>query len=401
MLVSNLPIGRRMHFITAAATMGLLVLLGVAVTRHRQRHHAHGIATKTRHVVEAAHGVLVHFEAEARAGRMTRDAGAAGRDRRRPPMRYEGSEYFWINDMQPRMVMHPIRPELDGKDLAENKDPTGKRLFVAFVDTVRKDGAGFVDYMWPKPGATSRCRRSPTSRASRRGAGSSARASIPTTWRRDPRRVRQDRRDRAAAVRRDDRRRDADRTQHRAPDHRDRRRDAARRRRATSIPRSPAFGARTRSASSPQALEVFRAQGHEAKRLAEAAAAEAGRARAPTARDGRLHGRFQQLGVRRAAHADSAAATQMKTASQSMIGTAEITRSQLAEMRTTSETSAGNLSTVAAASEEMLSSIGEIRRQIDGADRGHRPRRWTRADAAAISSTASPMPRSRSATWSS
>jgi diguanylate cyclase (GGDEF)-like protein/PAS domain S-box-containing protein len=69
-------------------------------------------------------------------------------------MRYDGSEYFWINDLQPRMVMHPVMPELDGKDLSDFTDPNGKRLFVEFVDTVRKSGAGFVEYLWPKPGLT-------------------------------------------------------------------------------------------------------------------------------------------------------------------------------------------------------------------------------------------------------
>jgi methyl-accepting chemotaxis protein len=33
------------------------------------------------------------------------------------------------------------------------KDPTGKFLFVEFVNKVKKDGKGFVDYLWPKPGA--------------------------------------------------------------------------------------------------------------------------------------------------------------------------------------------------------------------------------------------------------
>lgn len=55
--------------------------------------------------------------------------------------------------MQPAMVMHPIRPELNGKDLRENKDPDGKHLLVEFVSVVKADGAGYVDYLWPKPGA--------------------------------------------------------------------------------------------------------------------------------------------------------------------------------------------------------------------------------------------------------
>jgi len=46
-------------------------------------------------------------------------------------LRYEEKEYFWINDMQPLMIMHPYKSELDGKDLSDYKDPNGKRLFVA------------------------------------------------------------------------------------------------------------------------------------------------------------------------------------------------------------------------------------------------------------------------------
>ncbi|GLH78448.1 chemotaxis protein [Bradyrhizobium sp. SSBR45G] len=67
-------------------------------------------------------------------------------------LRYGSGDYFWINDMAPKMVMHPIKPELNGQSLADNKDPTGKRLFMEMVDVVRRQGAGVVDYMWPKPG---------------------------------------------------------------------------------------------------------------------------------------------------------------------------------------------------------------------------------------------------------
>ncbi|QTA78920.1 Methyl-accepting chemotaxis protein signailling domain-containing protein, double cache domain-containing protein [Desulfonema limicola] len=65
----------------------------------------------------------------------------------------EHQDYFWINDMRPYMVMHPYKPELDGKDLADYKDPNGKRLFVEFVKTCSENGEGFVDYYWPKYGA--------------------------------------------------------------------------------------------------------------------------------------------------------------------------------------------------------------------------------------------------------
>jgi methyl-accepting chemotaxis protein len=111
---------------------------------------------------------------------------------------------------------------------------------------------------------------------------------------------------------------------------------------------------------------VFRMQGREATRLAAAAAAEnLARERRQRAMEGftsdfssSVSGVLQTL---------SHSATKMKTASRTMIDTASSTRSQMVDVQKTSETSAGNLATVAAASEEMLSSIGEIRRQIDRA----------------------------------
>jgi methyl-accepting chemotaxis protein len=67
-------------------------------------------------------------------------------------MRYNENDYLWINDMGPRMVMHPIKPALNGKDLSGFKDPDGKTLFVEFVNVCRDKGEGTVDYLWPKPG---------------------------------------------------------------------------------------------------------------------------------------------------------------------------------------------------------------------------------------------------------
>ncbi|MEO7125345.1 MAG: cache domain-containing protein [Nakamurella sp.] len=107
----------------------------------------------TRSVVQVALGVVQYFGGLQTSGKMTQaEAQKSAIDAVRG-LRYSGQEYFWINDMHPTMVMHPIQPELDGTDLTENKDPNGKYLFVEFVTVVKAHGAGFVDYLWPKPGA--------------------------------------------------------------------------------------------------------------------------------------------------------------------------------------------------------------------------------------------------------
>ena len=69
-------------------------------------------------------------------------------------LRYGNGDYFWINDLTPTMVMHPIKPELNGKDLSDYKDPNGLLLFKAMVDVARSQGGGVVAYQWPKPGST-------------------------------------------------------------------------------------------------------------------------------------------------------------------------------------------------------------------------------------------------------
>jgi methyl-accepting chemotaxis protein len=66
-------------------------------------------------------------------------------------MRYGNGDYFWINNLS-QMIMHPVKPELIGQDVKGIKDPTGKPVFYDAALLVQRDGSGFIDYQWPKPG---------------------------------------------------------------------------------------------------------------------------------------------------------------------------------------------------------------------------------------------------------
>ncbi|MGC9194617.1 MAG: methyl-accepting chemotaxis protein [Syntrophobacteraceae bacterium] len=108
---------------------------------------------KTREVVETAWCILDFYEKQVEAKKLSLvDAKQLACDEIKD-LRYGKDEYFWIIDMLPRMVMHPIIPSLDGKDMRNVKDPTGKILNVEMVNVVKKKGAGFVEYEWPKPGS--------------------------------------------------------------------------------------------------------------------------------------------------------------------------------------------------------------------------------------------------------
>ncbi|HMK56028.1 MAG TPA: methyl-accepting chemotaxis protein [Dissulfurispiraceae bacterium] len=108
----------------------------------------------TRSVIDVAYGLIAEYDVRVQKGEFPLAEGQKRAIATIKNLRYKGSEYFWINDMHPTMIMHPTKPELDGKDLSENKDPNGKKLFIEMVNVCRDKGEGFVDYMWPKPGET-------------------------------------------------------------------------------------------------------------------------------------------------------------------------------------------------------------------------------------------------------
>ena len=134
-----------------------LVILGGAMVfslfqsyRSSEQERKAGLAQMNDNAV----AILKKYQGLEAAGTMSRDEAQAAAKAIISAMRYGGgSGYFWINDMHPTMVMHPIKPELNGSDLTQNKDPNGKFLFVEFTNVVKAGGQGFVDYYWPKPGA--------------------------------------------------------------------------------------------------------------------------------------------------------------------------------------------------------------------------------------------------------
>ena len=103
-----------------------------------------------RELTESAWNVIASFEAEEKAGRLSQKAAQEAAIAQVRNLHYgmENKDYFWIIDGQPRMVVHPYRPDLEGTDLSNFGDPEGKLLFVEMVRVVERDGAGYVNYMW-------------------------------------------------------------------------------------------------------------------------------------------------------------------------------------------------------------------------------------------------------------
>ena len=103
-----------------------------------------------RELTNSAWSILNGYQRDERAGRLTRAQAQAMATSMIELLRYgrEGKDYFWLQDMQPRMIMHPYRRDLNGQDVSSFRDPRGVRIFVEFADLVRRGREGYVEYVW-------------------------------------------------------------------------------------------------------------------------------------------------------------------------------------------------------------------------------------------------------------
>ena len=178
---ARMTVGRKIYALICLSFIGLLgiTFLGsreLASSLNQQKQ------IELQHLGEVALGIVKEEHAAAQKG----DVSAADAQKRAmarvAALRYGSNDYYWINDMHPNMVMHPIKPEMNGNDLSAYKDPNGKLLFVDFVDTVRKRRlrASFPT-SGPSRASKSRSRNCPMWSVLRPGTGSSAPASTSTT----------------------------------------------------------------------------------------------------------------------------------------------------------------------------------------------------------------------------
>ena len=106
----------------------------------------------TQELVDSSYSIIEHHYALQQKGELSEAKAKEQALSIIANMRYDTNNYFWINDFTPTMVMHPIKPQLDGKNVAGVKDPDGKALFVEMVNIIKAKGEGFVSYKWAKPG---------------------------------------------------------------------------------------------------------------------------------------------------------------------------------------------------------------------------------------------------------
>ena len=148
MWLRKLSLIQRLGVIVALVALLFIVLTAVVLNRHYEALKQKSY-DENQHLVEVVHTMLGSFAQRSDIDEVEAKQLALASVK---ALRYDGSNYFWIQDQTPTMVMHPIKPSLDGQDLRTFKDGNGKAFFIEMAQKIKAKGDGFVDYVWPLPG---------------------------------------------------------------------------------------------------------------------------------------------------------------------------------------------------------------------------------------------------------
>ena len=152
MTMRSFSISRRLWLILIVSVLMLFILAAAMLKQVNTDLYA-AKAEKTKHVVQSTSGILDYYHGLETAGTLTTEQAQKQALDTIRGLRYNQSDYFWITDLRPVMIMHPGSVKLNGQDLSAIKDPDGFAVFNEMVTLAKAKGAGMVQYRWPKPGA--------------------------------------------------------------------------------------------------------------------------------------------------------------------------------------------------------------------------------------------------------
>ncbi|SBS32299.1 Methyl-accepting chemotaxis protein 4 [Marinomonas aquimarina] len=148
MNIANIKVSQKLWGLIAIL-VSLLVIFEVDAYMGQYRSALDDRKMQVKEQVENAFSLLQYYHdqapiiGEAQAKEQALNALAA--------LRYGEGGYFWVNDYQHTLLMHPLKPQLNGKDVTNTKDASGNYHWQAMVSTVKAKGEGYVEYTYKGP----------------------------------------------------------------------------------------------------------------------------------------------------------------------------------------------------------------------------------------------------------
>ncbi|MFK7853596.1 MAG: cache domain-containing protein [Granulosicoccus sp.] len=111
---------------------------------------------QTRNAVEMVHNIVATIDEQAQRDGWSDQVAKQTALEQISRLRYgtNNTEYFWVNEIQGKLLMHPYNTKSVGKNNSRTlKDANGKLFILELLNVVSKDNSGFVNYAFPKPGS--------------------------------------------------------------------------------------------------------------------------------------------------------------------------------------------------------------------------------------------------------
>ena len=152
MLFRRFPIQHRIWFIQLLALLGMALMLFIVLKQERAS-FTELKKTELQHLTESVISQLESMQKQVDAGALTLVQAQSQAKELVRAMRFNGTDYYWIQDFKGQMLMHPIKASLEGKDITGLKDVKDKLFFASMTRQVRDKGEGSERYYWSRPGS--------------------------------------------------------------------------------------------------------------------------------------------------------------------------------------------------------------------------------------------------------
>ncbi|NMT73601.1 HAMP domain-containing protein [Stenotrophomonas maltophilia] len=148
----NLSVRRKLNLLTLLIALGVIALSVIAARmQYLDLTETRKSALKTQ--VELSYGILQHYHRLVGTGELSEEAAKSAALQALEVMRAGNDTYYFnIYDTGYRLLMHPFRKDLVGKDMKDFRTDDGVRIYYDQVEAARA-GGGFVNYRWAKPGS--------------------------------------------------------------------------------------------------------------------------------------------------------------------------------------------------------------------------------------------------------
>jgi methyl-accepting chemotaxis protein len=150
-LFKNLKIFHQLFFFNALIAFGMVLSFYISFNTLRttiEREKIDGL----KHFTESAVSYMQEIYNQEQSGKISCEEAQKKIFQYIQSTRFNNGNYFWIQDMNNNIILHPIVSKLNNTNVADMHDKNGVYLFKEFTRVVKENKQGYIKYLWPKPG---------------------------------------------------------------------------------------------------------------------------------------------------------------------------------------------------------------------------------------------------------